>query len=189
VVNDFLQDSYFRNYLSRDWCWATLDSVEPCLPPACGDLDLDALAAADNATRRQLLGKQTARFVAAFHRWVDGQSCGGLSYLRLHVLGTLASRGPTMMRDLADQLGISARNTTALVDALEEAGLVERQPHPTDRRATLVRVTEGGTCAARTSLGPIVAATDRLFDAFSSDEQVQLMVALTKLLDALHQSA
>ena len=40
---------------------------------------------------------------------------------------------------------MTARNVTGLIDALEHDGLVERLPHPSDRRATLVRLTVAGT--------------------------------------------
>ena len=39
---------------------------------------------------------------------------------------------------------VSARTVTGLVDGLEATGFVSRQPHPTDRRATLVTFTERG---------------------------------------------
>ncbi len=39
---------------------------------------------------------------------------------------------------------------TRLVDGLEKSGLAVRRPHPTDRRATLVSLTESGTGLART---------------------------------------
>jgi len=42
-------------------------------------------------------------------------------------------------------LGVSARTITGLVDGLVATGFVTRQPHPTDRRATLVTFTERGT--------------------------------------------
>jgi DNA-binding MarR family transcriptional regulator len=49
---------------------------------------------------------------------------------------------------LSQALRCTPRNVTDLVDALEAAGLVSRGPHPTDRRATLVSLTEAGDAAA-----------------------------------------
>jgi DNA-binding MarR family transcriptional regulator len=40
---------------------------------------------------------------------------------------------------------VTQRRITALVDALEEDGLVKRRPHPTDGRSTLVSITPAGT--------------------------------------------
>jgi len=40
---------------------------------------------------------------------------------------------------------VTPRNVTGLVDALVDTGFVTREPHPTDRRATLVALTPHGT--------------------------------------------
>ena len=72
----------------------------------------------------------------------------GLSVARAHLLWELHQRGPTTQRVLADALGVSARNVTGLVDALVATGFVIRQPHPSDRRATLVCFTERGSRTA-----------------------------------------
>jgi DNA-binding MarR family transcriptional regulator len=69
----------------------------------------------------------------------------GLTPARTHLLWELGRRGPSTQRVLADALDVSARNVTGLVDALEETGFVVRRPHPDDRRATLVTLTDRGT--------------------------------------------
>jgi len=72
----------------------------------------------------------------------------GLTQSRAHVLWELHHKGPTTQRVLADVIRVSARNITGLVDALVATGFVTRQPHPTDRRAVLVTLTEHGTKTA-----------------------------------------
>ncbi len=47
-------------------------------------------------------------------------------------------------RVLADTLKVTPRAITGLVDALAAGGLVTREPHPSDRRATLVTLTVEG---------------------------------------------
>jgi DNA-binding MarR family transcriptional regulator len=69
----------------------------------------------------------------------------GLTPARTHLLWELCHRGPSTQRVLADALGVTPRNVTGLVDGLEETGYVTRQPHPVDRRATLVTLTDLGT--------------------------------------------
>jgi DNA-binding MarR family transcriptional regulator len=54
-------------------------------------------------------------------------------------------RGAMTQRELSQALDCSPPNVTGLLDALEAAGSVTRQPHPTDRRAALVGLTERGT--------------------------------------------
>lgn len=69
----------------------------------------------------------------------------GLTPARTHLLWELSRRGPSTQRVLADALGVTPRNVTGLVDALEGTGHVTRQPHPVDRRAILVTLTDHGT--------------------------------------------
>jgi DNA-binding MarR family transcriptional regulator len=68
----------------------------------------------------------------------------GLTVSRTHLMWELNRLGPSSQRALADVLQVSPRNVTGLVDALETGGYVVRSPHPTDRRTTLVRLTEQG---------------------------------------------
>jgi Mn-dependent DtxR family transcriptional regulator len=51
-------------------------------------------------------------------------------------------------RALADATGVSARNVTGLVDGLVDTGFVTREPHPSDRRAALITLTERGAATA-----------------------------------------
>ena len=63
-----------------------------------------------------------------------------LSPQRLRILGSLHDRGPRIMSDLKEELGVTATNITALIDSLEKDGLVARREHPTDRRATFIEL-------------------------------------------------
>ncbi|GIJ78599.1 DNA-binding transcriptional regulator, MarR family [Micromonospora phaseoli] len=51
---------------------------------------------------------------------------------------------PLPARDLAEQLRCDRSNVTALVDKLEQAGLVERRVDPADRRQKTLVVTDAG---------------------------------------------
>lgn len=55
--------------------------------------------------------------------------------------------------DLARHLGISTASTTKLLDRLEHAGHIRRTPHPTDRRALAIVVTEDTRVAAEATVG------------------------------------
>ena len=63
---------------------------------------------------------------------------------------------PMSMSALADRLGIDASYVTTIADQLEERGLIERQPHPTDRRIKSLALTPragGSARSSRTSYG------------------------------------
>ncbi len=72
----------------------------------------------------------------------------GLSFGKIRALRRIATR-PMPMGELAAGLGVDPPNLTTVVDDLEQLGLVERQPHPTDRRAKLVVATTAGRALAR----------------------------------------
>ncbi|MCB1311550.1 MAG: MarR family transcriptional regulator [Sedimentitalea sp.] len=58
------------------------------------------------------------------------------------ILATIAREGARRQNDLADLTGLGAMSVTAFLDRLEKAGLVQRMPDPSDRRAKLVTVTD-----------------------------------------------
>lgn len=144
-----------------------------------------SLAGLPEAERRRRLVAETARFTSAFMRWMEGRACGGLSYARLRLLQALHCGGPAIMRDLGVQLGVSPRNMTAMVDAMEEAQLVVRRPHPTDRRATLVELSPAGAREAEQALEPRLDAMAELFEEFSAAEQQAFADALIRLGQAI----
>jgi DNA-binding MarR family transcriptional regulator len=82
----------------------------------------------------------------------------GLTESRAHLLWQLQQRGPCSQRTLADDLHVTPRAITALVDALVAGGFVTREPHPSDRRAILVTFTERGHATA----GALVESHRRL---------------------------
>ena len=83
---------------------------------------------------------------------VDGMESGlsarGLTRARSELIWRLQRQGPMTQREVSQALQCTPRNVTGLVDALQADGYVLREPHPSDRRATLVRLTERGIEAA-----------------------------------------
>jgi DNA-binding MarR family transcriptional regulator len=72
----------------------------------------------------------------------------GLNASRAEALLVLDRGGAIVQRQLGEALRCTPRYVTAIVDDLEAEGLVRRERHPTDRRATLVVLTEAGAAAA-----------------------------------------
>src|ERR687889_894887 len=88
---------------------------------------------------RLRLVDEFAGFGPSYMKWVKSRLRDrGLTYARIRLIGALHCGGPQIMSSISEELGVTRRNVTALVDALEEEELVRRQPHPTDRRATLL---------------------------------------------------
>jgi DNA-binding MarR family transcriptional regulator len=140
----------------------------------------DAVADIDD---RELV-ELSVRFAHSFLRFLDGSGSDGLSYPRLRLLEALHCQGSAKMKTLADGLGLSARNLTAIADSLECEGLLRRVAHPTDRRATLLELTPAGFAAADAALAPRLAEITRVFGELSSSQRDGLRSALTTLVEA-----
>jgi len=104
----------------------------------------------------------------------DSLAREGLTDSRAHLLWQLQQRGPCTQRTLAADLHVTPRTITALVDGLVATGFVTREPHPSDRRATLVTFTERGRTTAQALLDGhrrlarqlFAALPPHVFDAF-----------------------
>jgi DNA-binding MarR family transcriptional regulator len=82
---------------------------------------------------------------------------------------------------IAERLLVSSASTTSLLDTLERRGLVERTAHPTDRRKSLVHLTDEARDIVDRML-PVVhaAATDAVAE-LSEGEREQLIRSLTSV--------
>jgi DNA-binding MarR family transcriptional regulator len=68
----------------------------------------------------------------------------GLTGRELAVLTVLASGEPASQQQAAQRLGVDRTTMVALVDDLEDKGLVRRHAHAEDRRRNVVELTEKG---------------------------------------------
>jgi DNA-binding MarR family transcriptional regulator len=67
-----------------------------------------------------------------------------LTWSQTVVLGQLAKNGPATTADLARSEAVKPQSMSATLGALEEQGLVERRPHPTDGRQIYFALTKSG---------------------------------------------
>ena len=103
----------------------------------------------------------------------------GMSFGRARALRRLA-RQPMSMGELAAALGIDPPNATGVVDDLESQGLVRRQRHPTDRRATVVEATRKGKGLARRA-DEVLGTPPPALSALSTDD----LEALRRILKSV----
>jgi DNA-binding MarR family transcriptional regulator len=95
--------------------------------------------ARDNASLVDLLWLVMRRI------WEDAEQRLAPSGLTMKHSWALRALGePMSMRGLAERLGIDASYVTAIADQLEERGLIERRPHPSDRRIKSLALTDDG---------------------------------------------
>lgn len=96
-------------------------------------------------------------------------------------LATLDRTGPRRITDLAVIEGVTQPAMTVLVRVMEESGLVERGGDTSDRRVTLVSLTEAGASYVRARRQAGVDAFVRLIDKLPDDEVEALVAALPAL--------
>lgn len=110
----------------------------------------------------------------------------GLTFARFEALVLLgfSRRGSLPMRIMGERLQLHPTSVTNIVDRLEADGLVQRRPHPTDGRATLVTVTPAGE---RRRQAATAALSEVDFGLVGLDtDQVK---ALTELLTEIRRAA
>jgi DNA-binding MarR family transcriptional regulator len=96
-------------------------------------------------------------------------------------LATLDRTGPRRITDLAAIEGVTQPAMTVLVRVMEESGLVERRSDPSDKRVTLVCLTEAGASCVQARRQRGVQAFAQLIDKLTDDEIEALTAALPAL--------
>lgn len=107
----------------------------------------------------------------------------GLSMARVRMLTTLHDAGSMRMSDLAWELGVTSRTITSMVDALEDEGLLSRQPDPADRRAILLALTESGEARLELIHRALNEIGSLVLSPLSERERVALDEMLTRLTE------
>ena len=115
----------------------------------------------------------------------QGLAARGLTTARAELIWRLHEQGSMTQRQLSQVLRCTPRNVTGLVDALESAELVNRGPHPTDRRATLVRLTKKGTDLATAWQAERQQGTATLLGDIPKNQLMQFVETLDRVLSRM----
>jgi DNA-binding MarR family transcriptional regulator len=105
---------------------------------------------------------------------IDGREFG--------VLALFSADGPLSQQQAAQRLVIDRTTMVALVDGLERKGLVERRPHPSDRRKNTVALTAQGTTTFERGARAVADAEDRFLDLLTPVAARDLRAALQTLI-------
>lgn len=134
----------------------------------------------------EALAHAFAAFGPAYKRWAKTHlSEREIGYTHTRALHVLHCKGPQIMSELGNDLGITPRYVTVLIDHMEREGLVVRRRHPNDRRATLIELTEAGEQMLGDSGDEHVEAAAELLQALSPSQQRALLEAMETLLGEL----
>ncbi len=88
---------------------------------------------------------------------------------------------PETPATLADAAGVTRATMTGLLDTLEKDGLVRRSPAPSDRRLTLIQLTEAGTALMNRVIPEYFRNVAAMMAPLSPEERAQLVGLLQKI--------
>ncbi|MBX6390507.1 MAG: MarR family transcriptional regulator [Frankia sp.] len=140
----------------------------------------------------------TAADTAAREVWraILGLTLMGEAHSRLHRVGQaveltpaalkillVLSRRTWPMRELVETFGYDPSYLTSIVDLLERRGLARREPHPTDRRAKTVVITDAGL-AVLSQAKELLLVPPASFGVLTEAEQEQLVALLSRVVAA-----
>ena len=118
----------------------------------------------------------------------DAVQVFGLSASQFGVLDTLNTRGPVHQQELAEALGRSKAQMTAIIDALEGKTLVRRERHATDRRFMTVHLTLDGRNILANASPVRTAAIVELMSELTGEQRARLARLCRRLLRVLDPS-
>lgn len=134
---------------------------------------------ADDVDLREVAGSLLVSVRLLVHQVRQLQDVDGkLSIPERSALARLERGGPTTASELAKQEHIRPQSMGATLGGLQERGLIDRRPDPTDGRRILLSVSEAGLAELRDRRN---ARTERLADAlgeFTKAEVRQLLAAV-----------
>ncbi|HEX4745641.1 MAG TPA: MarR family transcriptional regulator [Gaiellaceae bacterium] len=108
----------------------------------------------------------------------------GLTSSDLDALEHLEAAGPLTQKALGERVLLSSGAVTMLVDRLERAGWVRRVPHPHDRRAALVELSQDPPKPPPAALDAYHARIRALTRDLDVDARDQLATFLGRAADA-----
>ncbi|WIM98542.1 MarR family transcriptional regulator [Actinoplanes oblitus] len=127
-----------------------------------------------------LLWQVTNRWQAAQRAALKPFDITHVQFVLLATLTYLQASGPVTQKALAGMAATDPMMTSQVLRTLESRGLVHRPPHPTDRRARAVAVTEAGRDLANRAV-IAVEACDAAFFAGLGDNLPVFLTALRSL--------
>jgi DNA-binding MarR family transcriptional regulator len=143
---------------------------------------LKTLSKRDLATRVIHGAREYSIGTVLFHQAV-GQLLG-VNVTDMKCLDIMTLKGSASPSELAEHTGLSTGATTAMLDRLENAKLIERRPHPTDRRVTLVVLSQEAMRKLPAMFESLAKAMETLVLGYS-EKELKVLVDFFAKVDVL----
>jgi len=107
-----------------------------------------------------------------------------ITEIEAHLLARLLAKGPLAIAELQRAFGLRSSTLTNALDRLERRAFLTRESDPADRRTFTVRLTDGGSDAAR----EVIALVDSLEGRLGERVSAQQLEAFLAVIAALEES-
>ena len=115
--------------------------------------------------------------------WANKVKHLGVTASQAMLLNFLGEEDRILSRSLGKKLQISSATMTGILDRLEKLALLERQPHPDDRRAILICLTDQGRDYAK-KIHSIMETANREYLGMLGSEQSDALRETLKILSS-----
>jgi DNA-binding MarR family transcriptional regulator len=105
---------------------------------------------------------------------------------QVSILMQLHYKGSCGLSQISERFDISAAAASQLADKLVQAGYLERDEDPSDRRAKLLRLSENGSKLVKKGIEERYRWMENLTASFTVEEQKKIVDALEMLTEAVH---
>lgn len=112
--------------------------------------------------------------------------CDVNSVTQCGILTTLEREGDQTLAALTRALNLDKAWLSRTTDNMVEEGLLIKAPHPNDRRALLLQLTDAGHGAAQSLNDQLNTQAERVLTRLAPEDRAQTVRLLEALKDALH---
>jgi MarR family transcriptional regulator, lower aerobic nicotinate degradation pathway regulator len=108
----------------------------------------------------------------------------GLTTALFALLNVLGTREGAIQQELGSAMGVDPSTMVSLIDQLDTAGLANRRPRPTDRRAREVVITPKGRRVLEQARQLAMQVEDDVLRGLSPAERRRMLTLLRRALDS-----
>jgi len=112
----------------------------------------------------------------------------GLNATDAECLSFLMMKGVATPTELARYTGLTTGSTTAMLDRLEKANFVIREPNPNDRRSSLIKADKHYTKVISPLVADVQKAQRKLLARYSDEELGTIIDFLTRFTKSVTES-
>ena len=109
----------------------------------------------------------------------------GLSFHSILILNHLYKNPETTQSDLSELMSVSKPTISSLVDTIVRKGLVKRETAESDRRKTVLKLTDEGAVLVDSIRNEVISSFRKMLSKLSEEEIVTLNAVFRKIRESM----